>query len=141
MILGTKHGHIFAVMIAYPHSFIKKRVVKRTTLEHGTEGLAKMNDLIERKAAKEAYCKKFCHPGVMCPDSGFCREVDDAFDSVPSAQPETIKCKDCKYWKIWEREALGTTNISTSWLPCREVIPNKNWFCGYAERREDERLC
>lgn len=47
-----------------------------------------MSDLIERKAAKEAYCKKFCHPGVMCPDSGFCREVDEAFDSVPSVQPE-----------------------------------------------------
>ena len=47
-----------------------------------------MQDLIRRQAAKEAYCKKFCHPGVLCPDSGFCREVDEAFDPVPSAQPE-----------------------------------------------------
>ena len=45
-------------------------------------------DTISRQAAKEAYCKKFCHPGVLCPDSGFCREVDEAFDPVPSAQPE-----------------------------------------------------
>ena len=47
-----------------------------------------MSDLISRQAAKEAYCKKFCHPGVLCPDSGFCREVDEAFDPVPSAQPD-----------------------------------------------------
>lgn len=49
-----------------------------------------MSDPIERQAAKEAYCKKFCHPGVLCPDSGFCREVDEAFDPVPSAQPEPL---------------------------------------------------
>ena len=47
-------------------------------------------DLIERQAVKEAYCKKFCHPGVLCPDSGFCREVDEAFDPVPSAQSEPL---------------------------------------------------
>ena len=47
-----------------------------------------MSDLISRQAAKEAYCKKFCHPGVLCPDSGFCREVDEAFDPVPSAHPD-----------------------------------------------------
>ena len=55
-----------------------------------------MSDQIERKAAKEAYCKKFSHPGVMCPDSGFCREVDEAFDSVPSVQPERKTCEGCK---------------------------------------------
>lgn len=57
-----------------------------------------MNDPIERQLAKEAYCKKFCHPGVLCPDSGFCREVDEAFDPVPSAQPEIVRCKECIHW-------------------------------------------
>ena len=64
-----------------------------------------MNDTISRQAAKEAYCKKFCHPGVLCPDSGFCREVDEAFDPVPSAQPERKKgkwiddnCSECGFY-------------------------------------------
>ena len=44
-------------------------------------------DTISRQAAKKAYCKSFCHPGVFCPD-GLCKEVNEAFDAVPSAQPE-----------------------------------------------------
>ena len=43
-----------------------------------------MKDLIERNAAKYAYCKFFCHQGPFCPDS-YCAEVNEAFDSVPSA--------------------------------------------------------
>ena len=59
-----------------------------------------MSDPIERQAAKEAYCKKFCHPGVLCPDSGFCREVDEAFDPVPSAQPERLTDDDFETIRI-----------------------------------------
>ena len=82
-----------------------------------------MSDLIERKAAKEAYCKKFCHPGVMCPDSGFCREVDEAFDSVPSAQPGTghwISARDEDGWHTWlvcSECGAKETNMKAKYCP------------------------
>ena len=89
-----------------------------------------MSDPIERQAAKEAYCKKFCHPGVLCPDSGFCREVDEAFDPVPSAQPEREKgewTKDCACeicgFKPWYERDIHTLSF----------CPN----CG-ADMREDQ---
>ena len=91
-------------------------------------------DLIERQAAKEAYCKKFCHPGVMCPDSGFCREVDEAFDSVPSAQPEQrwipvserLPEKDGEYWVtntqgqtvVYVFNTSGNSNSEEYWKRC-----------------------
>ena len=44
-------------------------------------------DTIRRQAAKEAYCKHFCYRGVACPDN-LCKEVNEAFDKLPPAQPE-----------------------------------------------------
>lgn len=50
---------------------------------------------------------------------------------VPSAQPEVIRCKDCKYSdENWRR-------VSVRWLPCMDVRTGSNWFCGSAERREE----
>ena len=62
-----------------------------------------MSDLIDRQAAKEAYCEAFCTPGSRCPD-GLCREVNEAFDAIknlPSAQPEQ------------------------RWIPCSERLPEE----------------
>lgn len=55
-------------------------------------------DTISRQAAKEAYCKHFCHRGVACPDT-LCKEVNESFDELPSAQPEP------------------------KWIPCSERLP------------------
>ena len=83
-----------------------------------------MSDLIDRQeaidAVKEAY------------------ENDEMFDGyeyrlqeLPSAQPEIVRCKDCKY-------AEYIDDVKTLWCTeCgqgRTVAPND--FCSYAERRE-----
>ena len=69
--------------------------------------------------------------------------IDDAFETgwnealscvymLPSAQPDIIRCKDCKYQdENWRR-------VSVRWLPCMDVRTGSNWFCGSAERRTDE---
>ena len=97
-------------------------------------------DLISRKAAKEAYCKKFCHPGVMCPDISFCREVDEAFDSVPSAQPEyhikSVQSESDKIYGImkdyyFEHKDEHNQSWQGGFAKCMNLIPNV-W-----ERRED----
>ena len=51
---------------------------------------------------------------------------------LPSAQPEIIRCKDCKYRdENWRR-------ISVRWLPCMDVRTGSNWYCGSAERGEHD---
>lgn len=50
-----------------------------------------VGDIISRQAAKEAYCTHFCHRGVLCPDF-LCKEVNEAFDSIPSVQPVSSSC-------------------------------------------------
>lgn len=50
---------------------------------------------------------------------------------LPSAQPDIITCKDCKYHdENWQR-------VSVRWLPCMDMRTGSNWFCGSAERRTD----
>ena len=83
-----------------------------------------MNDLISRQAAIDAVKEAY--------------ENDEMFDGyeyrlqeLPSAQPEIVRCKDCKY-------AEYIDDVKTLWCTeCgqgRTVAPND--FCSYAERRE-----
>lgn len=54
-----------------------------------------------------------------------------AINSLPSAQPEIIRCKDCKHH---EDEAPGMVycpKIEGGWV-------RDDWFCADAERRTDE---
>lgn len=56
-----------------------------------------------------------------------------ALDNLPSAQPEIIRCKDCR----WGREACGNIECFAD----TNVPPEYHgydWFCGNAERRTDD---
>lgn len=46
---------------------------------------------------------------------------------------ELIRCKDCKYWHN-ENEKVK----STTWLPCMEIDPRKEWYCADGERRNED---
>lgn len=50
-------------------------------------------------------------------------------DVLPSAQPEIIHCRDCR----WRKDQSG----STEWLPCRVIVTPSDFYCGRAERRTD----
>ena len=52
---------------------------------------------------------------------------------APSAQPEIIRCKDCKHYTPIKR-------TDRWWCRCEEGLwsSNEDDFCSYAERREDE---
>ena len=59
---------------------------------------------------------------VTCPNCGCEIHVES----------EIVHCKDCKYRdENWRR-------VSVRWLPCMDVRTGSNWYCGSAERREDE---
>ena len=95
-----------------------------------------MNDLISRQAAIDAIEHRLAEPayqhegedwytGMNCAES-------ELYD-LPPAQPEIIRCKDCKFYSPMNRETK--TGI------CNLIMHQNfgdNWFCAGAERRPDE---
>ena len=51
---------------------------------------------------------------------------------LPSAQPEIIRCKDCKWWSNDDYRECSSPNYDDGY-----VTP-AGFYCGYAERRTDE---
>lgn len=60
--------------------------------------------------------------------------ITDLINGVPSAQPEIVRCKDCKH-KI---QALSTEQGATSCELIRGTF-YEDFFCKCGERRADER--
>lgn len=61
-----------------------------------------MDDLISRPDAIEEIARRDTTDGTIKVYSG--REVIEILRSLPSAQPEIIRCKECKYYirrKTW----------------------------------------
>ena len=56
-------------------------------------------------------------------------DVYSALKSAPSAQPEIIRCKDCKY-NTYSKKCLQPDSFF--------LVPADDFYCGYAERRTDE---
>ena len=82
------------------------------------------DDLISRQAAIDAlrnrWLKTINFDGI---GEDIAEECEICLRTVPSAQPEIIRCKDCK-----KREHCRTTN---TWA----VAPSDDWYCADAERR------
>ena len=89
-----------------------------------------MSDLIDRQAAIDYFVTNVGfhdEDGYPIEDECELREIwTGYFDGIPSAQPEIIRCKDCKHW-----DGVDTC----------DVIDAPVWdndFCSMAERRSDE---
>ena len=100
-----------------------------------------MDDLISRQAAIDAIRKGY--PDAINSDykDGLRIGTDRAIyhvEQLPSAQPEIIRCKDCKYW------VPGYITDNDDFIPpkCGEwqqmVGHSSDDYCSFAERREDE---
>ena len=74
-------------------------------------------DLIDRQAAIDI-ASGFCHPANIA------KEIAE----LPSAQPEIIRCKDCKHYQEDHLFRIGF---------CDGRQRNNDDFCSRAERRED----
>ena len=84
-----------------------------------------MNDLISRQAAIDAVQNRH-----MMLNKEKVLLIND-LEKLPSAQPEIVRCKDCKYAEyIDDVQTLWCTECGQG----RTVAPND--FCSYAERRE-----
>ena len=76
-------------------------------------------DMISRQAAIDVI-------GEVHPLDYNAQAIKSRIESLPSAQPEIIRCKDCKHW-----DGVDTC----------DVIDAPVWdndFCSMAERRSDE---
>ena len=99
-------------------------------------------DCISRQQAIDAVCMEWCgvkhqdckHPFDVENDDYYwcdgCETVLQTLPDLPPAQPEIIRCKDCR----WRKDQSG----STAWLPCRAIVTPSDFYCGRAERRTDE---
>ena len=82
--------------------------------------------------------------------SGGVSAAIDVIIAVPSAQPEIVRCKDCKHWKQQTNYAgvplsFGFCESDDMWLSLygettevSHIDTDDDFYCGYAERRTDE---
>jgi len=87
-----------------------------------------MSDLISRQAAIEAlrnrWLKTINFDGI---GEDIAEECEICLRTVPSAQPEIIRCKDCKHIR----------HCGPSKAMCQDgKIHELDWYCADGERRE-----
>ena len=88
-----------------------------------------MGDTISRQAAIDEIRK--------------CRFVVDAIEKIkalPSAQPEIIRCTECKHYREYDSKYVENAVVvqcMADRYPISETIPD-GWFCAGAERKDDE---
>lgn len=98
-----------------------------------------MDDLISRQEAIEAlerektYCTAFregyTQTNVFEKYNAGLSDGIKALKNLPSAQPEIIRCKECKHW-------LDIDDGRQKHRMCADIYGD--WFCADAERRTDE---
>ena len=96
-----------------------------------------MNDLISRQAAIEYLMTNmnwYDEDGYES-DDDYKREcITELINGVPSAQPEIIRCKDCRYY---QDNNDGYPHINCKWDA--NETPDADDFCSGAERRTDDK--
>ena len=67
--------------------------------------------------------------------------MHDDLEKLPSAEPEIIRCKDCKYYEIWQLKTDYTDDKRCKPSVCvlgrYAVHRSEDWFCADAERRTE----
>ena len=58
--------------------------------------------------------------------SKFCKQF---YEDYEEAQPEIIRCKECKWWTKQDDSLQGRCALL-------QIYPTGGWFCGSAERRK-----
>ena len=96
-----------------------------------------MSDLIERRVAIEEIYRLLkevpiieigtstFHDGII---DGYARAIS-SLRSIPSSQPEIIRCKDCKWFNKLE---------CAIWIKDDSDKPTENDYCSFAEKRGEQ---
>lgn len=95
--------------------------------------VTKKVDVISRQAAIDAVNTWF-ELYVINRTMADTMSVQDMLRELPSAQPEIIRCKDCKHYKFSDNRAFGFPVKRCEWTGFEDVDDDD--FCSRAERRE-----
>lgn len=79
-------------------------------------------DLIDRQAAIKI-ASGYCHPANIAKELA----------KLPSAQPEIIHCRECKYWMTDNR--AENLYLCTKMSVCGTINTTAGFYCGMAVRR------
>ena len=87
-----------------------------------------MDDTISRAKAIEALSTITMYKGIIPFDTAVMR-----IEQLPSAQPDIIRCKDCKYWDTtWQNDYAPNYH----YCPMIDGTRRNDFYCADAERRE-----
>ena len=86
-----------------------------------------MDDLISRQAAIDAIEKNAYRHTYL-------EQIIDIVSALPSAQPESVRGKDCKYSHMTYD---GNCKYCDIWFPYEQEYMPGDYYCGSAERRQD----
>ena len=101
-----------------------------------------MDDLISRKAAiKLAIDLDYESRGIL--KESKCREIENRYNMIPSAQPEIIRCKNCVWWDRYNNKrgycrAAKHSFMSSNWEIGIYRTYDEDFFCADAEPKEKE---
>lgn len=98
-----------------------------------------MSDLISRQAAIDALARTAREKFNLSDEFGHylagLMDGENAIRQLPSAQPEIIRCKDCRHVGTDATCCFVCTRVGMGLKPYH-VYPDD--FCSYAERRTDD---
>ena len=102
-----------------------------------------MSDLVDRELVLKGQVIHYDCDGVEVL-SGYAVPVD-YIKKLPSAQPEIIRCNDCKHWQQILNSSYGHCESDDMWRSLYGETTEVNYietaedhYCGYAERKKDE---
>ena len=80
------------------------------------------------------YLDTALHPIVSPEHWNVYSELHDMISTLPSAQPEIIRCKDCKHYQFADNRAFGYPVKRCEWTGFEDVDDDD--FCSRGERKD-----
>lgn len=90
-----------------------------------------MSDLISRQMAIDVVGDWIYNPEDL-------RYHKDVINSIPAAQPEIVRCKDCKHWREGTAFSYCDKLYGMGVLDALDYMVAEDDYCSMAERRTDE---
>ena len=104
-----------------------------------------MSDLIDREQAKDAIDKYLVGRNLVTDGTFMARLINEiVIDRLPSAEPQIVRCKDCKHWipydwmfsEMWQSKNIADYPEDDIGCDCSEMKMKANDFCSRGKRRE-----
>lgn len=92
-----------------------------------------MDDMISRQAAIDVlhgYFDGALETDTICP-----KDLYNLFEIIPSAGPEIVRCKDCKYWR--EHKYAKETKRYIPFCGFNAIYTKSDDFCSKGTRRTE----